>query len=110
MAGRRPKASPPSSFVRTRTRPREGTVHARRFKLEEGEGVLTYLCIWELENGSPLHSDAYKAQRRRPSALRDRAYTHITQRMRGLYKQIYPSVGAFEDHSGFHPERQQGEG
>jgi hypothetical protein len=24
--------------------------------------------------------------------------------MRGLYTQIYPSVGAFEDHSGFHPE------
>ena len=87
-----------------------GYVSARRFKLEEGEGVLTYLCIWELEDGSPLHSEAYTAQRRRPSALRDRAYAHITQRMRGLYKQIYPTVGAFEDHSGFHPERQQGEG
>jgi hypothetical protein len=30
--------------------------------------------------------------------------------MRGLYRQIYPPVGAFEDHTGFHPERQLGEG
>jgi len=35
-----------------------GYISARRFKLEEGEGVLTYLCIWELEDGSPLHSEA----------------------------------------------------
>ena len=81
-----------------------GYVSARRFKLEEGEGVLRYLCIWELEDGSPLRSEAYKAQQHRPSELRDRVHTYITQRMRGLYKQIYPPVGAFEDHSGFHPE------
>jgi hypothetical protein len=80
-----------------------GYVSARRFKLEEGEGVLTYLCIWELEDGSPLQSADYHAQNQRPSELRDRAHTHIKQRMRGLYKQIYPPVGAFEDHSGFHP-------
>ena len=24
--------------------------------------MLRYLCIWELEDGSPLHSEAYKAQ------------------------------------------------
>ena len=87
-----------------------GYVSARRFKLEEGEGVLKYLCIWELEDGSPLQSEAYQAQRRRPSELRDSAYIHIKQRMRGLYTQIYPTVGAFEDHSGFHPERQSGGG
>jgi len=87
-----------------------GYVSARRFKLEEGEGVLRYLCIWELEDGDPLRSEAYKAQQRRPSELRDRAHTYITQRMRGLYKQIYPLVGAFEDHSGFHPESQGEEG
>jgi hypothetical protein len=87
-----------------------GYISARRFKLAEGEGVLKYLCLWELEDGRPLQSAAYKAQQQRPSALRDRAYTHIKQRMRGLYQQIYPPVGAFEDHSGFHPERQQGEG
>ena len=85
-----------------------GYVSARRFKLEDGEGVgvLQYLCIWELTDGSPLHSEAYKAQQRRPSELRDRVHTYIKQRMRGLYRQIYPPVGAFEDHSGFHPERQ----
>ena len=82
-----------------------GYVSARRFKLEEGEGVLKYLCIWELEDGSPLQSEQYKAQRERPSQLRDRANAHIRQRMRGLYKQIYPLTGAFEDHSGYHPER-----
>src|SRR5918999_277220 len=83
-----------------------GYVSARRFKLEEGEGVLKYLCIWELEDHSPLQSEEYKAQQRRPSELRDRAHTYIKQRARGLYKQIYPMVGAFEDHSGFHPEGQ----
>ena len=31
-----------------------GYISARRFKLEEGQGVLKYLCIWELEDGSPL--------------------------------------------------------
>ena len=85
-----------------------GYVSARRFKLEEGEGVLKYLCIWELEDGSPLQSEQYKAQRERPSQLRDRANVHIRQRMRGLYKQIYPLTGAFEDHSGYYPERVRG--
>ena len=70
-----------------------GYVSARRFKLEEGEGVLRYLCIWELEDGSPLQSEAYKAQQRRPSDLRDRVHTSITERRRGLYRQIYLPVG-----------------
>ena len=85
-----------------------GYVSARRFKLEEGDGVLKYLCIWELEDGSPLQSEEYKAQRARPSELRDRANQYIKQRARGLYKQIYPASGAFEDHSGYHPERVRG--
>ena len=34
-----------------------GYVSARRFKLEEGEGVLKYLCSWELEDASTLESD-----------------------------------------------------
>ncbi len=84
-----------------------GYVSARRFKLQDGEGVLKYLCIWELEDGSPLESEEYKAQRQRPSELRDRAQSYVTQRARGLYKQITPQAGAFEDHSGFHPERQR---
>ena len=82
-----------------------GYVSARRFKLAEGEGVLKYLCIWELEDGSPMQSEEYKAQQQRPSELRDRVHTYIKQRARGLYKQIYPLEGSFEDHSGFHPER-----
>lgn len=81
-----------------------GYVSARRFKLEEGNGVLKYLCIWELEDGSSLQSEEYQAQQRRPSELRDRAHSYIKQRARGLYRQIYPATGAFEDHSGFHPE------
>ena len=85
-----------------------GYVSARRFKLEEGEGVLRYLCIWELEDGSPLQSEQYKAQRARPSQLRDKANAHIRQRMRGLYKQIYPLTGAYEDHSGNYPEPVRG--
>jgi rubrerythrin len=44
-----------------------GYVSARRFKLEEGNGVLKYLCIWELEDASPLESEMYKSQRARPS-------------------------------------------
>ena len=84
-----------------------GYISARRFKLEEGSGVLKYLCIWELEDGSPLQSEEYQAQQLRPSELRDRAHSHITQRDRGLYRQIYPALGAFEDHSGFHPERER---
>ena len=81
-----------------------GYISARRFKLEEGEGVLKYLCIWELEDASPLQSEEYKAQQLRPSELRDRVHGYIKRRARGLYQQIYPPVGAFEDHSGFHPE------
>src|SRR5262245_53793501 len=77
-----------------------GYVSARRFKLEEGNGVLKYLCIWEMEDGSPLQSEMYKSQRARPSWIREEANKYITQRARGLYKQIYPAEGAFEDHSG----------
>ena len=81
-----------------------GYVSARRFKLEEGNGVRKYHCIWELEDESPLESDQYKMQRARPSFIRDEANKYITQRARGLYKQIYPLEGAFEDHSGSYPE------
>ena len=81
-----------------------GYISARRFKLEEGQGVLKYLCIWELENGSPLNSPEYHLQQQRPSELRDRAHSYITARARGLYHQIYPATGSYEDHSGFHPE------
>ena len=82
-----------------------GYISARRFKLEEGEGMLNFLCIWELEDASPLQSEEYQRQRERMTDLHQRANEVIKQRARGIYKQIYPLEGAFEDHSGFHPEK-----
>ncbi len=84
-----------------------GYVSARRFKLEEGNGALTYLCIWELEDGSPLQSQMYQEQNADPTALYLRVNKTIKARTRGLYRQIYPETGAFEDHSGFHPRHQE---
>ena len=81
-----------------------GYISARRFKLMEGEGVLQYLCIWELEDASPLASEMFKMQKNRPSWIRAEAYPHITQRARGVYQQIFPLQGAFEDHSGSYPK------
>ena len=84
-----------------------GYVSARRFKLEEGNGALTYLCIWELEDGSPLQSQMYQEQNADPTALYLRVNETIKARTRGLYRQIYPETGAFQDHSGFHPRHQE---
>ena len=84
-----------------------GYVSARRFKLEEGDGALTYLCIWELEDGSPLQSQMYQEQNADPTALYLRVNETIKARTRGLYRQIYPETGAFQDHSGFHPRHQE---
>ena len=84
-----------------------GYVSARRFKLEEGNGALTYLCIWELEDGSPLQSQMYREQNADPTALYLRVNETIKARTRGLYRQIYPETGAFQDRSGFHPRHQE---
>ena len=84
-----------------------GYVSARRFKLEEGNGALTYLCIWELEDGSPLQSQMYQEQNADPTALYLRVNQTIKARTRGLYRQIYPETGAFQDHTGFHPRHQE---
>ena len=84
-----------------------GYVSARRFKLEEGDGALTYLCIWELEDGSPLQSQMYQEQNADPTALYLRVNKTIKVRTRGLYRQIFPETGAFEDRSGFHPRHQE---
>ena len=79
-----------------------GYISARRFKLEEGNGMLNFLCIWELEDASPLSSDEYKAQTSRMTDFHKRANEIIKQRARGGYKQIYPPEGgAFEDHGGW---------
>ena len=84
-----------------------GYVSARRFKLEDGEGALTYLCIWELEDGSPLESQMYQEQNADPTALYLRVNKTIKARTRGLYRQIFPESGAFVDRSGFHPRHQE---
>ena len=84
-----------------------GYVSARRFKLEEGDGALTYLCIWELEDGSPLQSRMYQEQNADPTALYLRVNQTVKARTRGLYRQIYPETGTFQDHSGFHPRHQE---
>ena len=72
-----------------------------------GEGALKYLCIWELEDGSPLQSQMYREQQEDPTALYLRVSKAIRARTRGLYRQVFPEVGSFEDHSGFHPRHQE---
>ena len=85
-----------------------GYVSARRFKLEgdNNNNALKYLCIWELEDGSPLESEMYRDQNAHPTELYLRVNETIKARTRGLYTQIYPNPGtSFEDRSGFHGER-----
>ena len=85
-----------------------GYISARRFKLEgdNNSGALKYLCIWEMDDGSPLQSEMYKDQNARPTELYLRVSGTIKSRTRGLYTQIYPEAGiSFEDRSGFHGER-----
>ena len=83
-----------------------GYVSARRFKLEDGNNALKYLCIWEMVDGSPLQSEMYKDQNAHPTELYLRVNKAIKFRTRGLYHQVYPEAGtSFEDRSGFHGER-----
>ena len=83
-----------------------GYVSARRFKLENGNNALKYLCIWEMVDGSPLQSEMYKDQNAHPTELYLRVNKTIKLRTRGLYHQVYPEAGtSFEDRSGFHGER-----
>ena len=85
-----------------------GYVSARRFKLEgdDNNNALKYLCIWEMEDGSPLESAIYKDQNAHPTELFLRVNNTIKARTRGLYTQIYPNHGtSFEDRSGFHGTR-----
>ena len=83
-----------------------GYVSARRFKLEDGNNALKYLCIWEMVDGSPLQSEMYKEQNAHPTELYLRVNKTIKLRTRGLYNQVYPEAGtSFEDRSGFRGER-----
>ena len=82
-----------------------GYISARRFVLDPEDGpaggVLRYLCIWELENDSPLQSQLYKDQNARPTPSREAAHAVVRQRARGLYRQIFPAAGGFDDRAGY---------
>ena len=82
-----------------------GYISARRFMLDpeddQANGVLRYLCIWELENDSPLQSQLYKDQNARPTPTKEAANAVIKQRARGLYKQVYPVAGVYNDRVGY---------
>jgi len=85
-----------------------GYVSARRFKLagDNNNNALQYLCVWEMEDGSPLQSEMYKDQNAHPTELSLRVSETIKARTRGLYHQVFPESGtSFEDRSGFHGER-----
>lgn len=82
-----------------------GYVSARRFMLDpeddQANGVLRYLCIWELENDSPLQSQFYKDQNAKPTPTKEAANGVVKQRARGLYRQIFPATGAYNDRIGY---------
>lgn len=83
-----------------------GYISARRFRLEDGDelnrgGVLRYLCIWELEDESPLQSQIYNDQNANPTPTKEAAGGVVKQRARGLYRQITPEVGAFTNKAGY---------
>ena len=68
-------------------------------------GNTILLVMMDVKEGHEAEFDRwYKSQRARPSWIRAEAEKYITQRARGLYKQIYPLEGAFEDHSGSYPK------
>jgi hypothetical protein len=85
-----------------------GYVSARRFKLESGDdGMLKYMCLWEMEDSSALQHDMYQAQNADPTALYERVTKTVKARARAVYTQIFPESGAYEDKSGFHPRHQE---
>ena len=85
-----------------------GYVSARRFKLESGDdGMLKYMCLWEMEDSSALRHEMYHAQNADPTALYERVIKTVTARSRAIYTQVFPETGAYEDKSGFHPRHQE---
>ena len=85
-----------------------GYVSARRFKLESGDdGMLKYMCLWEMEDSDALRHEMYQAQNADPTALYERVTKTVTARSRAIYTQIFPETGAYEDKSGFHPRHQE---
>jgi len=82
-----------------------GYVSARRFMLDpaddQANGVLRYLCIWEMENDSPLQSQFYKDQNAKPTPTKDAANGVVKQRARGLYRQLFPAPAGYTDRRGY---------
>ena len=83
-----------------------GYISARRFMLDpqddQANGVLRYLCIWELADGSPLQSQFYREQNAKPTPTKAAAGAVVKQRARGLYRQIFPTTpGGFDDRAGY---------
>ena len=54
-----------------------GYISARRFMLDPEDGqannVMRYLCIWEMEDDSPLQSQFYQDQNAKPTPTKDAA-------------------------------------
>lgn len=82
-----------------------GYISARRFMLDPADdaanGVLRYLCIWELQDGSPLQSEFYREQNAKPTPTKAAAGAVVKRRARGLYRQIFPAAGGFDDRAGY---------
>ncbi len=82
-----------------------GYISARRFMLDPEDGqnnnVMRYLCIWEMENDSPLQSQLYKDQNAKPTPTKEAANAVVKQRARGLYRQIFPASGVYNDRIGY---------
>ncbi len=86
-----------------------GYISARRFMLDPDDGqannVMRYLCIWEMEDDSPLQSQFYKDQNAKPTPTKDAAGAVVKNRARGLYRQIFPEAGGYSDRVGYtHPD------
>ncbi len=94
-----------------------GFISARRFKKKpvpdtdlpgyakdrSNEGGDKYLTIIELADETALQSDGYLEMRGSPSATAQKLAPHY-ELARSVYRQIYPSEGACEDHSGIKPD------
>ncbi len=85
-----------------------GYVSARRFQLESGDdGMLKFMCLWEMESPEALQHEMYKAQNADPTALYERVTKTVKARSRAIYTQIFPASGGYEDKAGFHPRHQE---
>ena len=73
-----------------------GFLSARRFELCEGDNAIKYLAIYELEDETVLHSEAYLKLREESTPMNFKPPK--VQRL--VYRQVFPASGAFEEKSG----------